>query len=120
MLSQKDLNNVEIQLIVPTETDIVPSNLRIEKFEFTPKEEFSNYFNKVLDFDNDFFDFILIDGRARVECLYNSIPKLKSGGMMILDNSERERYKPVFSILNDWDMVFTTNGLTDTTIWFKP
>jgi hypothetical protein len=39
------------------------------------------------------FDIILIDGRMRVECIYASISKLKKSGIIILDNSERLRYR---------------------------
>ena len=65
-------------------------------------------------------DFVLVDGRARTECAYYSISKLKKGGLFILDNSERDRYNIVFEFLSEWEMQNTTNGLTDTTFWVKP
>ena len=49
-----------------------------------------------------------------------AVVKLKRGGIFILDNSERLRYEPVHRKLRSWKQVFTTTGLTDTTIWFKP
>jgi len=64
-------------------------------------------------------DFLLVDGRARPECLYYALPKLKDKAIIILDNSEREHYKIVFELLKDYPMYNTTNGLTDTTFWFK-
>lgn len=39
------------------------------------------------------FDIILIDGRDRVRCAYNSVEKLKENGIIIWDNSEREYYQ---------------------------
>ena len=83
-------------------------------------QNYSDYYNKVSDFSNSYFDFILIDGRARVECSIRAIPKLKSGGIFILDNSERRRYEIVHKELSNWKRINTTSGLTDTTIWFKP
>ena len=87
-------------------------------FVFRP--EFHNYYELVRGFPDQHFDFILIDGRARVECLINSIDKLKPNGMLVLDNSNRERYQPVVGLLADWPKVQTTMGLSDTTIWFRP
>jgi len=83
-------------------------------------QNYSDYYNKVSDFSDSYFDFILIDGRARVECSIRAIPKLKSGGIFVLDNSERRRYKIVHNELSNWKRINTTSGLTDTTIWFKP
>ncbi|WP_107038012.1 O-methyltransferase [Brumimicrobium mesophilum] len=82
--------------------------------------DFQNYFESLADFEDEHFDFILVDGRARPECVLYSIDKLKSGGLMVLDNSERKRYSIVFEILGAWDNYTTSNGLTDTTFWIKP
>lgn len=38
------------------------------------------------------FDIIIIDGRDRVNCCLQSIEALKEDGILILDDSERERY----------------------------
>lgn len=87
---------------------------------FGYRKEFYEYIHAIADCDDDSFDFILVDGRARPECVFTTLPKLKSGGLLILDNSERERYEIVFQVLDSWDRVVTSNGLTDTTFWIKP
>ncbi|EFO79237.1 hypothetical protein OSCT_2900 [Oscillochloris trichoides DG-6] len=38
-------------------------------------------------------DLVLIDGRARPSCLMHAAPKVRPGGMLILDNSDRLRYQ---------------------------
>jgi predicted O-methyltransferase YrrM len=53
-------------------------------------------------FSDSYFDFILIDGRDRVECAYASESKLKSGGVLVLDNSERPQYEKIFEMCKDW------------------
>lgn len=88
--------------------------------DFTIRKEYHDYFSFVSTFPNEHFDFIIVDGRARVECCLNAIPKLKSGGLFVLDNSDRERYSPIFKVLENWKSITTTTGLFDTTIWFKP
>lgn len=39
------------------------------------------------------YDLIIVDGRDRVNCCKQSLPSLTSGGVMILDDSERENYQ---------------------------
>lgn len=52
-----------------------------------------------------FFDLILVDGRERVHCIQSSIPKLKPGGWLVLDNSERDYYQPGIDLMADWNRV---------------
>lgn len=40
------------------------------------------------------FDYVLVDGRARVECMLMGWEILKSNGLMILHDAEREEYNP--------------------------
>ncbi len=100
------LNNVEYRLI--------KAKHKNEMVDYT------DYANAINSYEDDTFDFILVDGRWRVSCIKNAIPKLQSGGIMVLDNSEREEYREVFDLLSGWKKVNTTTGLTDTTLWFKP
>jgi hypothetical protein len=84
----------------------VPS-LKISEFEparsFTFEEhrelDFQDYVESINSFPNNYFDVIFIDGRAREACLKAAIPKLKSGGFVVLDNSERERYVSAYTKL---------------------
>lgn len=52
---------------------------------------------------DDFFDIIIVDGRDRVKCIESSIPKLKSGGWLILDNSERPYYQRGIDLMQGWE-----------------
>ena len=54
--------------------------------------QFYNYVTQVDAFADNYFDLILIDGRARSSCLKHSTRKLKVGGQIILDNSDRDYY----------------------------
>ncbi len=121
MLIEKNISNVEYKLIPPatTETKIEIETRNKSSFD-VEISNYNEYFSFILNLPDDYFDFIIIDGRARVECSKRAIDKLKSGGIFILDNSERTRYKPVHDLLKSWPVVNTTTGLTDTTFWFKP
>lgn len=47
------------------------------------------YCDQILSYPDRTFDFILVDGLMRLKCLENSIKKVKIGGIIILDNSDR-------------------------------
>lgn len=57
-----------------------------------------DYKNEILKYNN-LFDIIVIDGRDRVNCIYNSLGALKESGVIILDNSDRDRYLKGISFL---------------------
>lgn len=45
------------------------------------------------------FDFIIIDSIKRFNCAINSIDSLKSGGFLVLDDSQRKHYDKIFAFL---------------------
>ena len=75
-----------------------------------------------------FFDLISVDGRNRAECIRHAIPKLKPGGYLVLDNSERAEYQDAMLLLDAWqrwDYVKTpeqpgSEAGWRTTVWRKP
>lgn len=120
-LNTHGFNNVSYKLIRPEKDELKIEIDKRHREEFDVELiNYKDYYGHLDNYPEAHFDFILIDGRARVECVQHSIPKLKPGGVLMVDNSERKRYKPIFNILSEWKMINTTNGLTDTTLWFKP
>lgn len=122
----KELSQVEYHLI-PAEQEAPQQHLSSEaqiyltEQEFPiPDELFKSYSDFILQFEDESFDFVLIDGRARRTCALNAMPKVKSGGLLVLDNSERNRYQRVHEALKSWAKLETTTGLTNTSIWRKP
>lgn len=47
------------------------------------------YCNHVCALADQSIDLVLIDGRRRAECTWNALPKLKPGGLLVIDNAER-------------------------------
>ena len=124
-LKQQGINNVDYHFIPSSKAEQNSDYTFYKDYQLTAKDlvirkDYHDYFSFVSTFNNEHFDFIIVDGRARVECCLNAIPKLKPGGLFVLDNSDRNRYKPVFRVLENWKSITTTTGLFDTTIWFKP
>lgn len=80
---------------------------------------FEKYVNQIDVFPDRHFDVVLVDGRARPSCLMRGAAKVKPGGLLILDNAERdyytERTKPY---LQDFTRTgFFGVGPTTRTMW---
>jgi Methyltransferase domain len=88
-------------------------------------------------------DLILIDGRRRAECTWNAIPKLKPGGLLVIDNAERYLARehgasahsnlydhsthpsgPLWKMIAEhtasWERHWTDNGIWTTLILHRP
>lgn len=53
---------------------------------------FKKYVDSINEFPDKYFDFVIIDGRARPSCVKQSVAKVKVGGRIVLDNTERDYY----------------------------
>lgn len=70
-------------------------------------------------FPDQFFDLIIVDGRDRVKCLTSSIRILKQGGIMMLDDAQRERYQEAHNLLKNWPCTKTACPARETHWWKK-
>jgi len=55
---------------------------------------FYNYVHTIHSYPECSFDLVIVDGRARPGCLRAARSKVKIGGLLLLDNSERQEYRP--------------------------
>lgn len=59
---------------------------------------------KVIDkLGDSSLDLVVVDGRARPSCAKRALPKVRDGGHILLDNSDRDEYRPVFDLLARYD-----------------
>ena len=96
-LEEHDVNNVDL---------VYQPNLKV-------------YPNIIGRMKNRSLDFVFVDGRERVKCIRGVIPKIKQGGIIILDDAERKRYSEAYFILKDWKLDYFESGRRDTAIWTK-
>jgi hypothetical protein len=74
--------------------------------------DFRAYVTQIDAFPDAYFDVVLVDGRARAACIRNAAPKVKPGGMLIVDNANREWYlKQTRPLLAGFDC-YVFRGLT--------
>lgn len=59
-----------------------------------------NYSKKILDYNQE-FHVVIIDGRDRIECTKNSVHSLRDDGVIIWDNSDREKYQEAYDFLKN-------------------
>jgi hypothetical protein len=58
---------------------------------------FERYARAIHRFPEDYFDVVLVDGRARASCIRQALPHLKKGGLLVIDNTERSYYLTAFA-----------------------
>lgn len=83
----------------------------------------SAYAKSIENEEDGSLDFVVVDGIFRVECLRAALPKVKPGGFLILDNSQRKEYAEGIEELSaypKWEfegITPTTVMLPRTTVW---
>jgi hypothetical protein len=113
------------------------------------KEDLESYVGVIKQFDNNSLDFALVDGAFRSVCANQVVEKIRNGGYLIVDDvnrflpcnsiSPKSRTKQTgprrdawwerldglgwadfLAKIKEWRCIWTSNGLKDTAIWFKP
>ncbi len=125
MLAAKGVSNAEL-LLIPKEP------------AFDEEDQGSAYSKAACSPEDGSLDFALVDGIYRSACALNLIPKMKSGGILIIDDSQRYLVYPTRSPYpvteaalppawrrfaletKAWRRVHFVNGVSDTSILFKP
>lgn len=82
--------------------------------------DLAKYVQSIDQFQDNYFDVIIVDGRARPSCLYHAWRKLSAGGLLILDNAEVSYYRPISGLLTancSQYLSFAGAGPYITTFW---
>ena len=90
--AQADYRLVLPELLTTAQDDADPSDPAQYLSSSLPGYSFKNYVTQIDTFPDQYFDVIVVDGRSRPSCLVHSIPKLKTGGLLVLDNADRKYY----------------------------
>jgi SAM-dependent methyltransferase len=101
----------------------MPQNVKLFFCELENGGDYCKYAAKT----NTVYDMIIVDGRDRVNCCINCVKALKPGGVIVLDDSERENYVPALEFLAEqgfrkidfWGTAPIVNYLKCTTIFYK-
>jgi len=98
---------------------IEPNFKQSHVFQPAQKGQFDNYVKFISKLPDNEFDVILIDGRDRVRCSIECIPKLKKDGILLIhDFWNRKRYHTLLEE-NKLELIDRTNPKTNTLAAFK-
>lgn len=94
-------------------------------FEGYKKVEFSAYSGMISDWPDESFDLVVVDGRARPSCMHYAWNKIRKGGYLLLDNSDRPHYREMCRQLDQkaekkmafWGPVAQNPNFQETTFW---
>lgn len=64
---------------------------------------FEKYCRQISSYEDNSFDLVCVDGRARNDCIKLALKKVRLGGYLILDNSERDIYAKGIYSLRKWN-----------------
>jgi hypothetical protein len=97
------------------------------------------YVEVINEFEPESLTFVLVDGVYRDQCAYNVIDKVSPGGIIVIDNVNRylpsasrspnsrtvgegwdKRWGQFAQETMEWRCIWTTSGVTDTALFFKP
>jgi hypothetical protein len=90
-------------------------------------------------FGPESLDFVLVDGQLRSACALRALPKLRPGGLFIVDNINwylpcpsrapasiavdgepaNAEWKQFLGYVANWRCLWSSNGVTDTACWIK-
>lgn len=95
--------------------------------EFFLNYQFKNYASYIDRFPENYFDIVLVDGRSRPSCIYHSLNKVKQGGLLVIDNAERDYYLSKNTInkshyklaVSSYSTVVCSNAFSQTNIYQK-
>lgn len=68
-------------------------------------EDYEKYCKSIEQFENQSFDLIVVDGRARMGCVHVAKNKVKVGGYLLVDDTERARYQEQLAQLHNFDRI---------------
>lgn len=134
VVGKKSITNWKGNLIEAEKGDIFPSSDKSNPDHYSSGDKasmgmnYQKYVKHIDQFPDSSFDLVSVDGRSRTSCIKHAIPKIKSGGYLLVDNSDRDYYLKAFSeqLKRDFEIVIDGFGptpyshdFTRTTIWKK-
>jgi hypothetical protein len=105
VLADHCLANVTLQFIAPEVDESLHKADPANPLHYVSSDEryknhsFKAYASSIDRYPDGHFDLVAIDGRARPSCFHHAMTKVKPGGFLLLDNSDRAEYRYVLDYL---------------------
>ena len=124
-VTKRRYSNANIRLILPekdNQTDVWYTSTDDLYQGFS----FEKYIRAIDVYPDSCFDVVVVDGRARPGCIRQALSKIKPGGYLVLDNSERTAYLEGIRMVSNWGSKKFIGPApyiryqSETRIWKKP
>lgn len=132
LVEDKQLKHWVGRLVEAEQGELVKSSSASNPDHYSSDEakdvNYKKYASLIDSYPDNYFDIVLVDGRSRPACIKHAAPKLRKGGLIVLDNADRSYYlgSSVKEILSEYSLVLSTKGaspyvpfFTQTNIWKK-
>lgn len=74
------------------------------------------YPESILGYERN-FDIVIVDGIYRERCVRAALKKIKEGGYLILDDSEKTKYRAIKKMLSQYPKEIKEENGKETTMW---
>jgi len=102
-LQNKGLSkNVEVIYKKPSKIKSIEGKYGSRQVKYKD-HSFKKYCMAISKYPEEYFDLILIDGRARIDCMKLAVKKVKKKGWIVLDNADEDRYWKEIRELDSFD-----------------
>jgi precorrin-6B methylase 2 len=93
VMEKENIDNVQYTLVEAEDADetAIDSTYISKSPEYNNKS-FKSYVKSIEIVPDNSLDIVLVDGRARSACIAHAMQKIRRGGYLIVDNSERHYY----------------------------
>jgi hypothetical protein len=86
---------------------------------------YDDYVAAIDQLDDGSLDVVIVDGMSRLACVRRAAPKLRPGGLLVVDDTDMGCFKPARKLLPGWRVVRhtgfkPTRELRETTFLHKP
>lgn len=117
-MKKRGITNCELFCCPPEESSAATDKNYLSTDQDFSNKSFQKYVEKINEYPDNYFDLVVVDGRARNGCLLNLLPKIKNNGYVLLDNSERKEYDLGAAALEKFEVKkFFSPGFYSKLVW---
>lgn len=106
--------------VMPGENDASDPDCYTSNSKKYRNYDFTDYVRAIDHYPDRSFDIVVVDGRSRPSCIKHAVDKVKVGGCLVLDNTERDYYlsEKTLRHLVNFKVILDEFGPTPGLLWF--
>ena len=116
-ITHLNLNNCRLTLLEPEPNNHITSNDPSDPKAYLSSKvtqgRLEQYVREIDKLADGSIDLVVVDGRARPSSILHALDKVKPGGVLLLDDADRQHYQRSIHLLDTWERM-DISGLTYT------